>query len=187
MEIWISISGIFISVLSLILVLRQIKISTKTIRSQIATDLVYKLYTNNENQNLLEKIYRGRLEFNDITKQIYSNKDEEILSVKVDRLLNQFQILGHLFDLQVIKGKDLSGLKYEIISIGRNEAIRKYLKFLNGEYQQESGIRHEHFNYFSNIYIIFEYDKAKKDSYPLNWSKTNQPDRLELNTEKSGI
>ena len=122
---------------------------------------------------MLETIYRNNLTFDNESKQIKSSINDNSLSVKVDKLLNQFQILGHLFHLKVIKRKDLSGLEYEIISIGRCDAVRKYINYLNSEYQHISGIHHEHFDYFNKIYIAFEYDKKQKDTYPLNMSSNS--------------
>lgn len=170
MELWIAFSSITISLLSLIVVIKQVRISTKAVKSQISVGLIHNLYKDKDNQNLLLMIYNKNIKSNPtmkgfVEKQSDKNESKPLIFKEIDALLNQFQIIGHLLSLKIINKRDLNGLEYEILAIGRNYEIREYFKYLNVEYQIKSGIRHDHFKYFKDLYLLFEYDKNQIKSF----------------------
>jgi hypothetical protein len=66
---------------------------------------------------------------------------------------------------KILNRQDLRGLRYEVIEIGRSNAVRDYFHYLNTDYQQSSGVIHDHFRNFKDVYIAFEYDAAKKKEF----------------------
>jgi len=91
--------------------------------------------------------------------------NQEIQEQGVNALLNKFQIIGHLYKLNIMSKNDLLGIKFEIISIGRNQHLRAYFRYLNTTFKEKSKIDHDHFGYFKDIYNELEYDKNEKLSF----------------------
>lgn len=81
----------------------------------------------------------------------------------VDKLLSRFQLIGHIRDLGTLRFKDVQGLRYEVLSIGRNDAIFEYLSFLCSGYQDVSNIQHNHFLYFKRLYVELEYEESYRE------------------------
>ncbi|MGH9931243.1 MAG: hypothetical protein ACREA9_18700, partial [Pyrinomonadaceae bacterium] len=113
--------------------------AVKTTKAQIAVTLVDQLYSDRSIQDMLALIYNHDIEFSRnekgepvITSLHDSNKEN--LEPKISLMLNRFQILGQLYDLGTLERQDLRGLRYEIIEIGRNKAVREYFDFLNHDY-----------------------------------------------------
>ena len=165
----IAIVSLAVSFVSLLFTYSQVRVATKTTKAEIAITLIDQLYSDKSVQSLLQKVYDGKLSmqrssdgfcgvfYADGTSMVDATGD-------IDSLLNRFQIIGHLFSIGVLQLKDLQGLRYEIICLGRNEAVRAYLGFLASDYQAISGIRHDHFGYFKNLYRAFEYDPTSREA-----------------------
>lgn len=74
-------------------------------------------------------------------------------------------MLAHSYHLRVLDKTDLRGIRFEIIKIGRNNAVRQYLKFLNSDYQKSSGVNHDHFASLKELYLAFEYDLSQQEQF----------------------
>lgn len=157
MELTISIFSLVISILALALVFSQVRIATKTMKTQIAVSLIDELYSSDMVQETLWLIYLNRLGFSEEKGDIIDNDGSRVLTPKINVFLNKFQIIGHLFDLNVLNRKDLRGIRYEIMMIGRNEAIRQYFYYLNNDSTIQF-VAHDHFAFFKDLYLAFEYD-----------------------------
>jgi hypothetical protein len=139
----------------------------KTTKAQIAVTLVDELYSDATVQDMLHKIYTHDIDFkNENGTPFLTSADDpekQNLEPKLAMMLNKFQILGHLLDLGVLQKRDIIGLRYEIIEIGRDKAIREYFDFLNKPYQKSTGIDHDHFKNFKSLYMAFEDASHKKE------------------------
>jgi hypothetical protein len=166
MELVISISSLILSLiiglLTLGFVYRQIRDATKATKVGLAVSLIDQLYSDSLVQEMLELILTDNVFFRhgNPSALITSIKDSEERDVylSMNILLNRFQVLGLSYDIGVFDKNDLRGLRFEIIKIGRNEAIRSYFEFLNDDYQRSSGVEHDHFDALKKMYLAFEYD-----------------------------
>jgi len=107
--------------------------AAKTMKTQIAVTLIDQL-THRVVQEMLELIATNNVEFvneNGIGTITCLQEKRRNTHIDMNILLNRFQILGHLCHLKVLDEEDLRGIKYEILTIGRNGAIREYFAFLN--------------------------------------------------------
>lgn len=143
--------------------------AVKTTKAQIAVTLVDQLYSDPTVHDMLDLIYIHDIEFKNengypVLTSAHDSKKQN-LEPKLVIMLNKFQILGHLLELGVPQKHDLIGLRYEIIEIGRDKAIREYFDFLNNDYQKSSGIVHDHFKNFKSLYGAFEYDPSQKKQF----------------------
>jgi hypothetical protein len=142
----------------------------RTTKAQIAVTLVDQLYSDPTVHDMLDKIYTHNIEFykkenGDPFLTSAGDSTEQNLEPKLVIMLNRFQILGQLLDLGVLQKHDLIGLRYEIIEVGRDKAVRKYFDFLNNDYQKSSGISHDHFKNFKSLYLAFEYEPSQRDEF----------------------
>jgi hypothetical protein len=169
MELVISLVSLAISLLTLGFLYRQIRESSKATKTQISVNLIDQLYSDKLVQDLLELVIQDKLSFriDDDVALITSKEDsvEKDVYLELNILLNRFQVLGHSFHLRVLNEDDLRGIRYEIIKLGRNTAIREYLYFLNTEYQNSSGISHDHFAGLKEMYLAFEYDPNQRAEF----------------------
>lgn len=173
MELTISIISLIISLIiglvSLGLVYRQIREATKATKVGLAVSLIDQLYSDDLVQKTLELILTDNVSFKPgdpsalITSIQESEEQDVYLSMNI--LLNRFQVLGLAFDLGVFDKRDLRGVRFEIIKVGRNEAIRSYFEFLNDDYQRSSGVEHDHFDALKRMYLAFEYDPGERKKF----------------------
>src|SRR5215213_2227355 len=145
------------------------EIAAKVAKMQVAVSLIDQLYSDPVVQGTLESIFSDSLRFkNDNGNPVISavqGISEKRVDLEVNITLNRMQILGQLYHLQILTKEDLLGLRYEIISVGRNKAVREYNDFLNHGYQSSSGIVHDHFAYLKELYLAFEYDPSQKNEF----------------------
>lgn len=161
----IAVVSLAVSIISLVFTYSQVRVATKTTKAEIAITLIDQLYSDKSVQSLLQRVYGEALTIrrtqSGSCEVFYADGDSEIdATSEIDSLLNRFQIIGHLFNIGVLQVKDLQGLRYEILCLGRDRAIQAYLGFLATDYQALSGIRHDHFGYFKKLYMAFEYDPS---------------------------
>ena len=169
-KVWLPIITSILSFLTLLIVFFQIRLQRLTAKSEIAINLIDKIYNDAGIQHTLRKIYRDELEYyHDGVESRSSLKEKsgKDITDEIDFLLNRFQILGHLYDIGVLTKKDLKGLRFEIISIGRNESIREYLKYLNNIFVIKTGVSHDHFSFYKKLYLEEEYDKEELKSFKM--------------------
>lgn len=170
MELIIAIVSLGISVVSAGFIYVQVVLAAKTTRSALLNDLVGTVHFDTISRQTLECIYRDALTFTRnashplgvITAQSETGPE---MQAEVDQLLNRFQMIGHLFFIGALKRIDLRGIRFETIMVGRNRAVREYLRFLNTEFQRLSGVEHDHYLFFKELYLVFEYDKDEKAAF----------------------
>jgi hypothetical protein len=143
--------------------------AVKTTKAQIAVTLIDQIYSDPTLHDMLDLIYTHDIEFKNengapVLTSAHDSKKQN-LEPKLVSMLNKFQILGHLLELGVLQKHDLIGLRYEIIEIGRDKAVREYFDFLNNDYQKSSGIYHDHFKNFKSLYLVFEYTPSQKKQF----------------------
>jgi len=51
-------------------------------------------------------------------------------SVLLDILLAKLQTLGQFYDMGILDRRSLGTWRYEIVAVGRNEHVRRYLTYL---------------------------------------------------------
>ena len=159
----IAVVSLAVSIISLLFTYSQVRVATKTTKAEIAITLIDQLYSDKSVQSLLQRVYNEELSVRRTPSGscgvFYADGDSAVDATgEVDSLLNRFQIIGHLLSIGVLQVKDLQGLRYEILCLGRDKAVQAYLGFLATDYQLISGIRHDHFGYFKKLYMAFEYD-----------------------------
>jgi hypothetical protein len=171
MELIIATTGLLISVVSAAFVYVQIILAAKTTRSALLNDLVGVLHFDPETREVLDLIYRDALSFEvglpSLQGSILSRPDGKQVIDAVEMLLARLQMVGHLFYLGALKRADLRGIRFETIMVGRSSAVRAYLQFLNTQFQELSGVVHDHFAYFKKLYLAFEYDGSQRESFAL--------------------
>jgi len=163
-----SILSLIVSLFAVIFVYRQVKVAEKSNRATVMTGLIDALYSDKGAQDALDGIYAGELVFirdKVLRRSIKKRANDAICTKNVDILLNRFQILGHLFDMKILTLEDLHGLEYEILMTGRNEAIRGYLGWLNTVRQETSGVIHDHFRDYKQLYLALEYEPKQSLSF----------------------
>ena len=137
--------------------------------TQIAVSLIDQLYSDQVVQDTLDLIYANSIQFkneNGIPKLTTGNDSHpKNVERQLNVTLNRMQTLGLLLNLGTLKKDDLRGLRYEIIEVGRNRAVRQYFDFLNHDYQRSSGIAHDHFGYLKELYLTFEYDASQQQEF----------------------
>lgn len=165
----ISILTAVFSVVGIVFVYKQVVLAAKTTRSALLSDLVGIVHFDSNSQDVLDYIYRDALTFShgpsNIHGAITSLPDANSMTNAVDQFLCRLQMIGHLYYVGTLKRIDLRGIRFEIIMVGRNLAIREYFRFLNAEFQQVSGVSHDHFRFFKKLYLAFEYDHERINSF----------------------
>lgn len=165
-----------ITIISLIMNLRA---GIKARRTQIFLQLLDKLYTDTTAQQTLSLIYNNQLTFNTNDNKIHTNTNTtnndlttdnptdntKDVTNDIDQLLNRFQILGLLHNEKSLATKHLASITYELIKTGRNNAIRAYFQYLNTTYQAKSGILHDHFKAYKELYKQLEKDKTQRATF----------------------
>ena len=169
MELIISVISLVLSIVSVALVYFQTRVADKTIKTQMVVSLIDQLYSDNIAQEVLVLIYSKDIEFSKESGEpvfiSHQNSKNKVITSSVEMFLNRFQVIGHMFYLDVLSKKDLQGIRYEIIRTGRDKAIRQYFCYLNNEYQTISGVKHNHFAYFKDLYKAFEEEKSLIQSF----------------------
>lgn len=169
MGLLLSIVSLAISLLTLGFLYRQIRDAGKATKTQISVSLIDQLYSDKLVQDMIELVIVDRIHFkNDNGLAVITateNSVERDIYLELNILLNRFQVLGHSFHLGVLEADDLRGIRYEIIKLGRNSAVRQYLHFLNTDYQESSGVKHDHFAGLKEMYLAFEYDPNQRAEF----------------------
>ena len=155
-------------------VARQIEEGSSTRKAQILIDLVKSFYASPNTQRVLNGIYSGKLteakDLRDGSQRFVlggGGQNDEDISSHVDIVLANLQIIGQFYFMKILDRASLASWRYEILSVGRNEAIRKYLAYLVNEYVKLSGIKHDHFGYYKQLYLELEYDTEKRESFAM--------------------
>lgn len=138
-------------------------------RLTILNNLVSLIHFDVELQALLVRIYDNDLSFERNPQDGYcvisALNGKEVVTVQVERLLNQLQLIGHLRDSGALQDSDLRSIRFEVIMTGRSPTIRDYLRFLITDYQATSALPHDHFKSFKNLYLLLEQDTDYKNLF----------------------
>jgi hypothetical protein len=165
----VAILGIAVTACGLYFLVLQISIASKTTRAALQNDLVGVIHFDGSLQRVLQTIYRNKLTLvpdqSGLRVTFNADPSAQGLDDQVNALLSRLQMIGHLFNIGVLHRSDLRGIRFEIIMTGRNQAVREYLRYLNTKYQDLSGVVHDHFRFFKNLYIAFEYDLRHLKSF----------------------
>lgn len=136
---------------------RQIYISNMQKRADLILQLCNQFYLDD---NLREIYYRIEYsQFHYSIETFHGSEDEK----KLDKLLGLFSNIGQLYQMGIIKEKDLEFIKYEFQIIYEYKAVHSYFKTLDA-YFKERQISHLKFQPFRDVGKII----AKKNySKPL--------------------
>lgn len=123
---------------------RQIFILNKQKRA----DLILQLYNQFASDKDMQDIYY-LIEYNEFHYDIitFHQSTEER---KLDKLLGLFSNIGQLYQMRIIKDKDLEFIKYEFQVIYENFDVQKYFKTLDGWFQERQ-INHFKYQPFRDI------------------------------------
>jgi len=123
---------------------RQIFISNKQKRADLILQLYNQFYQDNDMQDIYYRIEYGSFQYEVDT--FHTSEDEK----KLDKLLGLFSNIGQLYQMGIIKDKDLDFIKYEFQVIYENEEVQSYLETLDGWFQARQ-ITHLKFQPFRDV------------------------------------
>ena len=165
------ISGIAlgVSMVSVAFVFLQIRLNTNTTKAHLFTTIIDAIHQDAQLQTLLGLLCDHKLATKvDGTSnhiRIYRTDDSTDVTEGIDKLLSRLQVVGHLVFLGVLANRNLQTIHYEIIITGRDMAIRRYLRYLNTSFIEQSGVIHDHFEFFKRLYMKMEYDTGHKKNF----------------------
>ena len=170
-ELLVSLCALLISVITASFLFFQVLLNSRAIKAQVFVSIFNDIHEDVRCQETLSLIYQSlvsSVENCDLEKCVLINSNtNEIITHDIDRLLEKFQILGQLYELKVLHEKNLKTLAYEVIVTGRDPHIRKYLKYLDTKYVEQSGVKHSHFLFFKKLYLVLETSEKIKQSFQL--------------------
>ncbi len=123
---------------------RQIYISNRQKRADLILQLCNLFYQDEGMQDIYYKIEYSQFVYNADTFPM--SEDEKNL----DGLLGLFSNIAQLYEMKIIKSKDLEFIKYEFQIVFENFEIKKYFKTLDGWFAKRQ-INHLKFQPFRNV------------------------------------
>lgn len=123
---------------------RQIYISNKQKRADLILQLCNQFYQDNDMQDIYYRIEYS--EFQYAVETFHGSEDEK----KLDKLLGLFSNIGQLFQMGIIKDKDLEFIKYEFQIIYEYEGVQSYFQTLDGWFAARQ-ISHLKFQPFRDV------------------------------------
>ncbi len=123
---------------------RQIYISNKQKRADLLLQLCNQFYQDNEMQDIYYKIEYGQFRYSVDT--FHMSEYER----KLDKLLGLFSNIGQLYEMDIIKDRDLEFIKYEFQIIYENSDVQNYFKTLDDWFKARQ-INHLKFQPFRNV------------------------------------
>lgn len=123
---------------------RQIYISNKQKRADIILQLCNQFYQDNDMQDIYYRIEYS--EFQYAVETFHGSEDEK----KLDKLLGLFSNIGQLYQMGIIKEKDLEFIKYEFQIIYEYQGVQSYFQTLDGWFAARQ-ISHLKFQPFRDI------------------------------------
>jgi hypothetical protein len=155
-----------VSIISVIFVFLQIRKNTNAVKAQFLASIIDRVHQDAQFQSLLSLIFRNAVKSHVDEKtrktRILVLEGHDDVTELIDKLLGKFQILGHLLSLHVVEERDLQTLHFEIVATGRNLAIQSYLQYLNTTFIKQTGIIHDHFEFFKYLYLKVEEDADER-------------------------
>jgi hypothetical protein len=123
---------------------RQIYISNKQKRADLLLQLCNQFYQDKEMQDIYYKVEYGQFKY--ATATFHMSEEER----RLDKLLGLFSNIGQLYEMGIIKDKDLEFIKYEFQIIYENSDVQNYFKTLDGWFKTRQ-ISHLKFQPFRNV------------------------------------
>lgn len=123
---------------------RQIYISNKQKRADLILQLCNQFYQDNDMQDMYYRIEYS--EFQYAVETFHGSEDEK----KLDKLLGLFSNIGQLYQMGIIKDKDLEFIKYEFQIIYEYEGVQSYFQTLDGWFATRQ-ISHLKFQPFRDV------------------------------------
>lgn len=123
---------------------RQIFISNKQKRADLIIQLCNQFYQNGDMQDIYYKIEYSQFQYT--VNNFHGSPDEK----KLDKLLRLFSNIGQLYQMGIIKKKDLEFIKYEFQIIYEYQGVRSYFQTLDRWFQARQ-ISHLKFQPFRDV------------------------------------
>jgi len=135
---------LFITAIGVFAAFRQISISNKQKRA----DLILKLYQDFSNDLDMQDIYY-QIEYGQFNYEpnvFHMSENEK----KLDKLLGQFSNIGQLYQMSILKSKDLDFIKYEFQVIYETPGVQDYFQTLDHWFERRQ-ISHKKFQPFRDV------------------------------------
>lgn len=123
---------------------RQIFISNKQKRADLILQLCNQFYQDGDMQDIYYRIEYSQFQYT--VDAFHGSPDEK----KLDKLLGLFSNIGQLYQMGIIKNKDLEFIKYEFQIIYEYQAVQSYFQTLDGWFQARQ-ISHLKFRPFRDV------------------------------------
>lgn len=123
---------------------RQIYISNKQKRADLILQLCNQFYQDKEMQDMYYKIEYSIFQYD--VETFHDSKEEK----QLDKLLGFFSNIGQLYQMKIIKDKDLEFIKYEFQIIYEYQGVQSYFQTLDGWFHTRQ-ITHIKFQPFRDV------------------------------------
>ena len=167
-----ALGGITLGVISLRFVGRQIRQAADTTKADILLDMIHNFYSDQRVQKILNAIYSNKLNIEiaeggarSRTTLLSDTGGMEDASLLLDILLAKLQTVGQFYDMGILDRRSLGTWRYEIVAVGRNEHVRRYLTYLVTSYVTNTKIKHNHFGMYKALYLDFEDDLDERKAF----------------------
>lgn len=140
----INICLLLVAVIAAFAAFRQVYSSNKQKRADLILQLYNQFSSDIDMQDIYYRIEYGQFIYNRETFQM--SQDER----KLDKLLGLFSNIGQLYQMGIIKDKDLEFIKYEFQVIYETEGVQKYFETLDVWFETRK-INHLKFQPFRDI------------------------------------
>lgn len=134
---------------------RQIYISNKQKRADLILQLCNQFYQDKDMQDIYYRIEYGEFQYAITT--FHKTEDEK----KMDKLLSLFSNIGQLYQMGIVKDKDLEFIKYEFQIIYEYKAVQAYFQTLDSWFEARQ-ISHLKFQPFRDVGKIIAKNNYKK-------------------------
>lgn len=104
---------------------RQLSNSNKQKRADLIIQLCNQFYQDEDMQQIYYKIEYGRFTYN--IETFHQSEEEK----QLDKLLSLFSNIGQLYQMGIVRDRDLEFIKYEIQIIYEDPYIKSYFKTLD--------------------------------------------------------
>tara|TARA_R110002050_G_scaffold44572_1_gene106141 strand:- start:706 stop:1182 length:477 start_codon:yes stop_codon:yes gene_type:complete len=135
---------LFVTTIGVFAAFRQISISNKQKRADLILQLYQEFSDDHEMQNIYYQIEYGQ--FNYEPNEFHMSENEK----KLDKLLGLFSNIGQLYQLGIVKIKDLDFIKYEFQVIYETQGVQDYFQTLDTWFERRQ-ISHKKFQPFRDV------------------------------------
>ena len=129
--------GPFVTALGLFLTFIQLRRNWRVQKAQFLSTINKDFFEDSDFRKFFYKIDYREFKFDEKKIDIFQGSDDER---HLDALLYQYNLLGQLVRMKLLKIEELEFIAFEIVRIFDNDDVKKYLAWLDKEYEQFGNI-----------------------------------------------